>query len=75
MLKLVIDQVINKIVSVSYGEHEKVNAAGEDHAQAYASSILNFGLLYMEFNDGIREGDGYRSLCCWRHFLLHFLSF
>ena len=27
------------------------------------------GLLYMEFCDGIREGDGARIIRCWRYFL------
>lgn len=30
------------------------------------------GLLYMEFTDAIREGDGDRILRCWRYFLLVF---
>ena len=72
VLKLAIDLVINKFVYISYGEHEKLNAAGKKHLQAYAYSLLNLGLLYTEVNDGIREGDGYRILCYWHYFLLHF---
>ena len=72
VLNLAIDLVINEFVSMSYGEHEEVNTAGEDHVQAYASSLLNLGLLYIEFNNGIREGDGYRILRCWCYFLLYF---
>lgn len=45
----------------------KVNAP--DLVTAYSSNLLSLGLLLMEFNDGIREGDGNRIIRCWRYFL------
>ena len=39
---------------------------------AYACNLVSSGLLYMEFVDAIREGDGHRIIRCWRYFLLHF---
>jgi len=33
---------------------------------------MSLGLLLMEFNDAVREGDGTRILRCWRYFLLLF---
>ena len=36
---------------------------------SYACEVLSLGLLYAEFQDAIREGDGLRVLCCWRYFL------
>ena len=43
-----------------------------DHILEYASDVLTLGVLYMEFVDGIHEGDGERILRCWRYFLLPF---
>ena len=38
-----------------------------DGVNIYASEVLSLGLLYMEFRDGIREGDGFRVLRCWKY--------
>lgn len=38
----------------------------------YAVQILSQGLLYLEFRDAIKEGDGHRIICCWRYFMLVF---
>lgn len=43
-----------------------------DHVLAYSKELLTLGLLYFEFVDCIREGDGYRNLRCWKYFLLIF---
>ena len=29
-------------------------------------------MLFLEFKDAIREGDGTRVLCCWKYFMLVF---
>ena len=41
----------------------------KDGVSSYAIQLLRIGALYMEFADGIREGDGERVLRCWRYFL------
>ena len=38
----------------------------------YASKVLSLGLLYEEFVDAIREGDGSRVMRRWRYLLLVF---
>lgn len=43
-----------------------------DHIYEYACGILSHGLMYMEFRDAIREGDGSRILRCWRYFMILF---
>jgi L1 cell adhesion molecule like protein len=43
-----------------------------DGVLAYAKELLSLGLLYMEYCDSIREGDGLRILRCWRYMLLLF---
>lgn len=45
---------------------------GEDHVLNYATCVLGMGLLARNFHDSSREGDGERSLRCWKFFLLHF---
>lgn len=38
----------------------------------YAQELLTLALLYAEFHDSIREGDGLRILRCWKFLLLVF---
>ena len=40
-----------------------------DHIFEYAKEVISLGLLYMELQDSIREGDGVRVLNCWRFYL------
>lgn len=40
-----------------------------DLISAYSRNLLSLGMLFLEFNDGIREGDGERIIRCWRYFL------
>ena len=50
---------------------ESQKEATEDHVlHAYACDVLSLGLLYMEFQDAIREGDGLRIQRCWKYMLL-----
>ena len=44
-----------------------------DGVHDYAKDTLVLGLLFMEFNDSIREGDGDRIIRCWK-FYFHCLS-
>ena len=43
-----------------------------DSVKGYAKQVVSLGLLYMEYSDGIREGDGDRIIRCWRYMLLIF---
>lgn len=40
------------------GKKSNADNTAHDGVLAYASKVLNLGLLLMEFNGGIREGDG-----------------
>ena len=59
-----------------YSERERDSNKGDskqdDSVQAYATEILTLGLIYAEFADGIREGDGERVIRCWKYFMLIF---
>ena len=44
----------------------------EDSIRGYASKALALGLLYTEFVDATREGDGSRIIRCWKYLLVLF---
>lgn len=51
----------------------KVAVAGKlDRVLEYAKEALTLGMLFLEFKDSIREGDGTRVLRCWKYFLFLF---
>jgi L1 cell adhesion molecule like protein len=58
-------------IDVSF-KNQKKESSHDDKVQCYATNFLTHGLIYMEFSDSIREGDGQRILCCWRYLLLYF---
>ena len=59
------------VVSSSYPK--KVNSTSDsDDVFNYNCSVLNQGLLFMDFIDVASEGDGERLIMCWKFFLLHF---
>ena len=64
-----VDKLLSRFVDLKFCNP---SAPPEDHVHAYACEILSLGLLLMEFNDAIREGDGTRIIRCWRYFLLLF---
>ena len=43
-----------------------------DSVYAYSCEIITLGLLFLEFKDSIREGDGDRDMRVWKYFLLLF---
>ena len=58
----------NVDLSVTFSADEAVT----DGVYAYASEVLSLGLLYFEFRDAIKEGDGERVLRVWKYLLLLF---
>ena len=50
----------------------KGDSSQEDNVQAYAKEVMTLGLIYAEFADGIREGDGIRVTRCWKFLMLIF---
>lgn len=66
LLKKVQDLIIDKFVHLSYPASEEVETDG---VNAYSKDVISYGLLLMELNDGVREGDGYRIFCCHKMML------
>ena len=70
VLMLAIQEVMDECVDLSLEPQER--QCDDDGVFAYACDVLSLGLLYMEFSDAIREGDGERIIRCWRYLLLIF---
>ena len=58
--------LVNELVDVSFPSASNKEM---DHVLAYARELISLSLLFAEFRDAIREGDGLRILRCWRVFL------
>ena len=43
-----------------------------DNVKMYAEEVLSLGMIYSEYSDAIREGDGERVMRCWKFLLLIF---
>ena len=54
-------------MNISYGVDSE-RPEDNDNILSYACEVLTLGLLYLQFVDGIREGDGSRILKCWKYF-------
>ena len=51
-------------------QHTETDSSNEDHLRNYHCAKLTFGLILMEFNDAIKEGDGERLLDVYKVALL-----
>lgn len=71
VLQLAIVEIIEQFVDINYPSS---TSKDDDHVCAYAKEVLSLGLLFVEFKDAIREGDGEQIIRCWRYFLLLFKS-
>ena len=61
------------MIDISFdSEGNSDESRDDDHVLSYARDVLTLGLLYMEFQDAIREGDGEHILRCWKYLLLIF---
>ena len=48
------------------------NQANKDDVYRYACELLSLGLLYSEYSDAVKEGDGQRVFRCFKYILLMF---
>ncbi len=66
LVAFAVRKVLDQFVELSFpAPSEKLD---DDHVQGYARDVQSLGLLYIEFSDAIREGDGLRILWFWRYF-------
>lgn len=69
MLLDVASKVVDAHVDMAF-DHSREKQP--DCVYAYASEVLSLGLLYVEFHDAIKEGDGERVMRVWKYLLLLF---
>ena len=55
VLQLAIVEITEQFVDINYPSS---TSKDDDHVRAYAKEVLSLGLLFIEFKDAIREGDG-----------------
>ena len=68
LAKSIVDSCVNlTVLSPDY-----VPNASPDKVSLYAQEVITLGLLWHNFHDSIREGDGDRMLQCWKFNLLAF---
>ena len=75
IFKLAMEAIVKEFVDLDLTYKEQVvsqHPSKIDSVREYACEVLTLGLLLMEFNDGIHEGDGNRIFRCWSYFLLLF---
>ena len=71
--KKIVDGFINlSILSKAPHSTCKRSDCNVDGVLKYVQELLTLSLLYAEFHDSIREGDGLRILRCWKFLLLVF---
>jgi L1 cell adhesion molecule like protein len=71
-LHSVAKSICAKLVTITFQAGHTPSSQNPDHVLEYAKETLSLGLLYLEFKDAIREGDGERVLRCWKYFWLFF---
>lgn len=66
-------KVVDKFIMYRDEECQLVSRDGiEDGIYNYACMLLSMGLLARNFQDASHEGDGERTIRCWRFLLLHY---
>ena len=72
--KVILYKACEKMIKefVSLYHCQQLQSSASDHVYAYATDVLSLGLIYLEYSDAIREGDGERIVRCWRYMMLIF---
>ncbi len=68
ILDKITEDVFDSYFDISYNSR-KATSSGSDMVQSYAQQILSLGSFYMELKDAVKEGDGLRTLRCYRYLL------
>ena len=61
-------KVVSRLVDLSVGFAQS-DKTSKDHVFEYAQEVVSLGLLFLDFRDAIKEGDGERIMLCWKYFL------
>jgi len=69
--KSIVDRYVHLSVPSQCSE-ESVDSSNADKVTLYAMKVLTLGLLWHNFHDATKEGDGNRIIRCWK---FNFLAF
>ena len=70
ILRKVADTIIAKTVNISLQfKNDTSPDTNKDHVFEYACEVVSLGLLFLNYRDAIKEGDGERIMLCWKYFL------
>ena len=70
---LIVEQNVD--LSMTFSDSQSSDLAkrsAADSVYSYSCEVLSLGLLFLEFKDAIRHGDGDRDFIVWKYFLLLF---
>jgi L1 cell adhesion molecule like protein len=67
----ILSKIIENYVDIQFNTSSS-DDAGQDLVLLYVKRLLSIGSIFLEFADGIREGDGDRVIRCWRYMMLIF---
>ena len=74
VLDLAVQAILSDFVDISFPKQIKKTPKNQDHILEHAKETLSMGLIFLEFKDAVREGDGDRVLRCWKFLFLFFRS-
>lgn len=63
--KAIVEQHVD--LSTNFSESKSSTTPSSDSVYAYSCETLSLGLLFLEFKDGIRDGNGNRIMCIWKY--------
>ena len=74
VIQSAVKAILSNFVDLSFPAKSisKKRTKSLDHVHEYGKDVLTMGLLFLEFKDAIREGDGERVLRCWKFMFLYF---
>ena len=73
VLDSAVQSIISEFVDIGFSKSPRKQVPNnKDHVLEYAKETLSMGLIFLEFKDAIREGDGDRVLRCWKFLFLFF---
>ena len=71
-LNAIASQIIDKHVDLAMEFSDKHQNKDTGTVYDYSCELLTLGLLYLNFKDAVREGDGDRVMTTWKYFMLIF---
>ena len=69
-------QLVDKYVNLerAFAEEASETGSGNSTVYHYTCQVITLGLLYFNFKDAVREGDGDRVLRMWKYFMLLWMA-